>query len=130
MGPDSHTDQTKYIGIIVQSSLKGVSIPKGWGTFKVACNMVDYLDFSATKASGSGKGGPSQATYNYKATLVLAICLGPIAGIRTIYKDSAIFTATSGGSKEVNGATVTFSSKTPDQAAVSTAEQNQAVGAE
>lgn len=117
MGPEAHTDQNKYIGIIVQSSLKGKTIPRGWGTFKTGCNMVDYLDFSATKAEGGGKGGPSQANYDYKATLVLAICLGPITGIRTIYKDASVFTATSGGSKEVNGSTVTFSPKTPDQAA-------------
>jgi hypothetical protein len=115
MGPDNKTSTTKYDGIIVQSSLLGVSIPKLWGTNKVGCNLLDYLDFSSQKVS-SGKGG-ANPQYTYKATLILGIVQGPIAGIRTIYKDQAIYTATAQGSKEVNGTQVTISSKTPDQAA-------------
>jgi hypothetical protein len=115
MGPDNVTHTTKYDGIIVQSSLLGISIPKGWGTNKVGCNLMDYLDFSA-KQTSSGKGG-ANPQYTYKATLVLGIVQGPIYGIRTIYKDQAIFTATAQGSKEVNGTNITISSKTPEQAA-------------
>jgi hypothetical protein len=115
MGPDNVTSTTKYDGIVVQSSLLGISIPKGWGTNKLGCNLMDYLDFSA-KQTNSGKGG-ANPQYTYKATLVLGICQGPISGVRTIYKDQAIFTATSGGSKEVNGTTITISSKSPEQAA-------------
>jgi hypothetical protein len=115
MGPDNVTHTTKYDGVIVQSSLLGISIPKGWGTNKVGCNLMDYLDFSA-KQTSSGKGG-ANPQYTYKATLVLGIVQGPIFGIRTIYKDQAIFTATPLGSKEVNGTTITISSKTPEQAA-------------
>jgi hypothetical protein len=115
MGPDNVTHTTKYDGIVVQSSLLGISIPKGWGTNKVGCNLMDYLDFSA-KQTSSGKGG-ANPQYTYKATLVLGIVQGPISGIRTIYKDQAIFTATASGSKEVNGTTITISSKTPEQAA-------------
>jgi hypothetical protein len=132
MGPDSHTDQTKYVGIIVQSSLKGIGIPKLWGTNKLGCNMVDYLDFQATQSSSGGKGGGGSTSYTYKATLVLVICQGGggsgIVGVRTIYKDSAIYTATSSGSKEVNGSTVTISSKTPEQAAGITQIFNGAIG--
>ena len=116
MGPDNVTSQTKYDGIVVQSSLLGISIPKGWGTNKVGCNLMDYLDFSSKQVS-SGKGGNANASYTYKATLVLGIVQGPIFGIRTIYKDQAIFTATASGSKEVNGTQITISSKTPEQAA-------------
>jgi hypothetical protein len=116
MGPDNKTSTTKYDGIVVQSSLLGISIPKGWGTNKLGCNLVSYTDFSAKQVS-SGKGGGANAQYTYKATLVLGICQGPISGIRTIYKDQAIFTATPSGSKEVNGTTITISSKSPEQAA-------------
>jgi len=115
MGPDNVTSTTKYDGIIVQSSLLGNSIPKGWGTNKVGCNLMDYLDFSA-KQTSSGKGG-ANPQYTYKATLLLGIVQGPIYGIRTIYKDQAYFTATGSGSKEVNGTTITISSKSPEQAA-------------
>jgi hypothetical protein len=115
MGPDNVTHTTKYDGIIVQSSLLGNSIPKGWGTNKVGCNLMDYLDFSA-KQTSSGKGG-ANPQYTYKATLLLGIVQGPISGVRTIYKDQAYFTATASGSKEVNGTTITISSKSPEQAA-------------
>jgi hypothetical protein len=115
MGPDNVTTTQKYDGIIVQSSLLGISIPKGWGTNKVGCNLMDYLDFSSQQTS-SGKGG-ANPQYTYKATLVLGIVQGPISGVRTIYKDQAIYTATASGSKEVNGTTITISSKSPEQAA-------------
>jgi hypothetical protein len=115
MGPDNVTSTTKYDGIVVQSSLLGISIPKGWGTNKVGCNLMDYLDFSA-KQTSSGKGG-ANPQYTYKATLVLGIVQGPISGVRTIYKDQAYYTATASGSKEVNGTTITISSKSPEQAA-------------
>ena len=117
MGPSSHTEQTRYVGLVVQSSLKGVPVVKLWGTQKVGCNLIDYLDFSSQKQSTGGKGGGGNASYTYKATLLLGICKGPIAGVRTIYKDQSVYTATSGGSKEVDGGTVTYDSKSPEQAA-------------
>ncbi|MGC1300938.1 MAG: phage tail protein [Caulobacteraceae bacterium] len=116
MGGSTHTTSQKYDGVIVQSSLKGIPIAKGWGTAQLGCNLVDYLDFSSKKVS-TGKGGGAQPDFDYFATLVLAICLGPIAGIRTIYKDSAYFIAQGSGSKEVNGTTIVISAKTPVQAA-------------
>ena len=87
-----------YIGIPVQTSIKGSVIPRGWGTFKCGCNMLDYLDFSqANSTSAGGKGGSYQSTTDsYSATMLLGICRGPIAGIRTIWKDQSTF---------VNGAT-------------------------
>ena len=117
MGPSSHTEQTRYVGLVVQSSLKGVPVVKLWGTQKVGCNLIDYLDFSSQKQSTGGKGGGGNASYTYKATLLLGICKGPIAGVRTIYKDQSVYTATAGGSKEVDGGTVTYDSKSPEQAA-------------
>ena len=116
MGGSTHTTSQKYDGIIVQSSLKGIPVTKGWGTAKVGCNLVDYLDFNSKKVS-TGKGGGAQPSYDYYATLVLAIALGPVAGIRTIYKDSAYYVAQGAGSKEVNGTAITISAKTPVQAA-------------
>ena len=97
MGGSTHTTSQKYDGVIVQSSLKGIPVTKGWGTAKVGCNLIDYLDFSSKKVS-TGKGGGAQPSYDYYATLILAIAEGPIAGIRTIYKDSAYYVAQGSGS--------------------------------
>jgi hypothetical protein len=119
LGPSSHTDDDKYVGLIIQTSLKGVTIPYGWGTAKLGGNLLYYTDFTATQVQ-EGKGGGAPPNYSYKATLIIGICLAypsPVYGIRTIYKDSAYYVASSGGSKEVNGNEVTYSSKSPEQAA-------------
>jgi hypothetical protein len=110
-----HSDQIKYDGVLVQSSMLGISIPMFWGTTKLSCNMVDYLDFQQHKQNTGGKGG-APTTYTYSATLVLVIGQdgsgGPIAGVRTIWRDSTYYVETPAGSKIVNGETVTYSSKT------------------
>ena len=89
----------EYIGIQVQTSLKGVAIPRGWGTFKAGCNLIDYLNFYSTsngsggkgsggKGGGGGKG--SGATYSYTANVLLAIVGQQIYGIRAIWRDSDV----------------------------------------
>lgn len=94
-GSSPHQKVERYLGIQVQTSIKGKGIPVGWGTFKVACNLIDYLDFTSEKAKSAGKGGGGGATtYNYTATILMAVCIGPIAGIRKVWKDSDVYTGT------------------------------------
>src|SRR3954464_7008440 len=90
---------TRLNGIQVQSSVAGSAIPMGWGTFRVAANLLWYGGFQsvAIKQKTGGKGGGSQVTgYNYSASVVMGICSSQaqqpgdgiqIAGIRTVYKD-------------------------------------------
>ena len=78
---------TRYAGIQVQTSSLGLNVPVGWGTFRCKCNLVDYLDFKSKpiKAAGAGKGGPTTTTsYDYDATIILAICEGPIDSIASM----------------------------------------------
>jgi hypothetical protein len=85
---------TRYAGIQVQTSALGVSIPLGWGTFRCKCNLMDYLDFKSTPQKGGkagGKGGQQTTGYSYKATIILAICEGPIDSISAVYVDSNIY---------------------------------------
>jgi hypothetical protein len=94
-GHTTSTAVTRYVGIQVQQSVKGVAIPMGWGTFKAACNLIDYLDFKSVTArqAAGGKGGGGGATsYNYSASVVLGVCAGPIVGVRTVYRDQTIYT--------------------------------------
>jgi hypothetical protein len=94
-GKTASTSVTRYQGIQVQSSVAGTPIPMGWGTFKCSCNLLWYGGFKsqAIKQKSGGKGGGSQVTgYNYWASIVLGICAGPIAGIRTVYKDETALT--------------------------------------
>src|SRR5271154_223299 len=85
---------TRYAGIQVQSSSLGLQIPVGWGTFRCKCNLVDYLDFKAVaQKAASGKGGSTTTGYTYSATIIMAICEGPIDGISTVYVDSNVYTS-------------------------------------
>ena len=86
---------TIYNGIQVQSSLKGVAIGRGWGTFKANCNLLDYVNFykTAVNNGGGGKGGGknSGTSYNYFANVLLGIVGQQIAGIRAVWRDSDVF---------------------------------------
>ena len=86
---------SRYVGVQVQQSVKAAVIPRGWGTFRASCNLIDYLDFRsvATKQAGGGKGGGGSArSYSYSAAVVLGVCAGPVAGVRTVWRDQSTYT--------------------------------------
>lgn len=91
---------TRYAGIQVQTSSLGLQIPVGWGTFRCKCNLVDYLDFKSTpqKAAAAGKGGATVTGYNYSASIILALCEGPIDAVTQVWVDSKIYAHGSVGS--------------------------------
>ncbi len=95
MGGGSSTTETALSGVQVQTSLLGVPIPIGWGRTRASCNLVDYAGFKAipktTKTGGKG-GSSSSTTYTYTASPIMVPCEGPIIGVRTVYKDSSVFT--------------------------------------
>lgn len=86
---------TRYAGIQVQTSSLGLQIPVGWGTFRCSCNLVDYLDFKSSKQQ-AGKGGQTVG-YSYSATIIMAICEGPIDAITSVYVDGKIYAYNSSG---------------------------------
>ena len=91
-GRSASSSVTRYAGLQVQTSALGLNIPIGWGTFRCKCNLVDYMDFKSTaNKARSGKGGTTTTSYNYSASLILAICEGPIDAVPTIYVDGKIY---------------------------------------
>src|SRR5215472_19352778 len=62
----------------------GGVIPLVYGTTKVAVNLLDYQDFTATPVSGKqqkGKGGADakgQGQFTYTASVILGVCQGPV----------------------------------------------------
>lgn len=92
VGGGSNAKQKTAIGSLqFQTSQKGGVIPLVYGTTRVAPNLVDYDDFTATSASsgvkgkggGNGKAGGQQ--YKYSASVILGVCQGPVAGFGMVW---------------------------------------------
>lgn len=83
---------TKLSGVQVQTSLLGEPIPFGYGRARLSCNLIDYVGFKAVEQKQSGKGGGGYTSYAYSASVIMALCEGPITGVRSVYKDSSTFT--------------------------------------
>lgn len=95
--------QPQVIGSLrVQSSCNGAPMPLLWGTTRVAPNLIWYGDFQAVPVytgnqggggkgggqSGGGKGGSGgtgPSSYQYYASLLMSLCMGPIDGVNTIW---------------------------------------------
>src|SRR5271154_7115658 len=82
---------TRYPGIQVQTSSLGTNIPVGWGTFRCKCNLVDYLDFKSKAQKAAASKGGTTTGYSYTASVILALCEGPIDSVSTIYVDGKVY---------------------------------------
>ena len=90
---------TRYAGIQVQTSALGTQIPVGWGTFRCRCNLVDYFNFqSHAQKAQAGKGGSTTTGFTYSASLVLAICEGPIDAVTQVWVNGKQYAQGSNGS--------------------------------
>ena len=73
----------------IQTSLQGRAIPLIYGRTRIASNVVQFVDFTAITTTstqgGKGGGGVSSSSTTYSATILLAICAGPIAQIYRIW---------------------------------------------
>jgi hypothetical protein len=80
------------------SSAYGRPIPRVWGTYRVAGNMIWAADIvetqheSTTGGGGKGGGGGSVTTvsYTYAQSMAVAICEGEIAGIRKVWANGKL----------------------------------------
>lgn len=89
--------------LAVQTSTYGAFLPRVYGTIAGAGNIIQLennkLKETVRKQSSGGKGGGGGATtktytYTYSATFQLALCEGPIAGVRRIWcGDKLIYNA-------------------------------------
>lgn len=86
----------------VQSSINGTPIPIGWGTARIAPNLIYYNDFRSAQiqqqtGTGGGKGGTTGGGGKfggggtqtvYYATVICGLCEGPIAAIGTVWSSN------------------------------------------
>ena len=82
----------------VQVSTYGMGIPRVYGAVRIAGNVIWSTDIQETattqtvNAGGKGGGGSSQqqTTYSYSASFAVALCEGPIIGIRKIWANGTL----------------------------------------
>lgn len=83
--------------LAVQSSADGEPIAIPYGTIRLAGNIIwstgleETAHTTSSGGGGSGQGSSSSTTtYTYKTDVAIAICEGPITGIRKIWADSKL----------------------------------------
>lgn len=81
----------------VMVSTYGVGIPQYWGVGRGAGNVIWFSGIRETiteSTEEAGKGGGGQEvttrTYSYDCDIAVAVCAGPIAGIRRIWADGKL----------------------------------------
>lgn len=86
---------TAITGLQVQSSVANLPVPLLYGSPRIPLNLIYYNDFVATPVSSSGKGGKGlgggkggPTSYKYFATIVFALCEGPIGTVVIIYQNN------------------------------------------
>ncbi len=83
-----------YTGLQIQTAVNTLPIPILWGTAKIAPNVVWYNDFQTQNGSSGGKGGlfGGASGTTYSASVIMALCEGPIVGINQIWKNQSVYT--------------------------------------
>lgn len=76
----------------VMTSTYGNTLPIIYKTMRTAGNMIFSTEIQETEHSDGGKGGPqvTNVTYTYSQTMAIAICEGPITGIRKIWANGKL----------------------------------------
>lgn len=86
--------------IRVQTSSQGTVLAKGWGRYRINCNLVWYGNFraiehrSVNEQGGKGGGGgvtQENITYTYEAAVILVLGQGAIDGITKAWKGKERF---------------------------------------
>lgn len=81
------TKKPAATGIQIQSSSNSVRVPLRYGQNKGAPNIIWYNDFRAKKIRQGGKGAGPVVGYSYSASVILALCEGPIADINDVWRN-------------------------------------------
>lgn len=76
--------------LTVQVSTYGRTIPRLWGTMRMAGNVIWASNLTERKSEQGGKGGSSYTTYNYSCSFAVALCEGVIEGVSRIWADGKL----------------------------------------
>lgn len=89
--PPKMPDGPRMGDLRVQTSSYGVAIPRVWGMARTSGNVIWAADLVEHEHEAGGKGGGSGGSYyTYTCSFAVAICEGPIAGVRRIWADGIL----------------------------------------
>jgi hypothetical protein len=92
LAPKTHNFGPRLDDQKVTVSTYGAGIPTIYGTMRVNGNVVwstIKLEEPFTQSTGKG-GGSSNTSYRYFVHMAVALCYGPISGIRKVWKDGKL----------------------------------------
>ncbi|MBX6376614.1 MAG: hypothetical protein IRZ13_20600, partial [Acetobacteraceae bacterium] len=108
-GPDIRTEGPRLGDLTVTSSAYGASIAIGYGTLRMAGNMIwssgirEQQNVTRTRAGGKGGGGATQTSvsYSYFASFALSFGEGPAEDVLRIWADGKLIYDKTGASPDV-----------------------------
>ncbi len=108
-GPDIRTEGPRLVDLTVTSSADGASIAIGYGTLRMAGNMIwssgirEQQNVTRTRAGGKGGGGATQTSvsYAYFASFALSFGEGPAEDVLRIWADGKLIYDKTGASPDV-----------------------------
>ncbi len=80
-------DGPRISDLSIQTSTYGQPIPRIFGTARIAGNVIWATDLVEHAGGGGKKGGTS---YSYTVSFAVALCEGPIVGVRRIWADGKL----------------------------------------
>ncbi len=83
-------DGPRLTDLKLQNSSYGQMVPLVYGTVRITGNVIWQTDLKEHQQKSGGKGGPTVTTYTYSASFAVAICEGPILGVKSIWADSRL----------------------------------------
>ena len=88
----------------LQTSTYGQTIPKLFGTMRVAGSVIWATDLREERhRSGGGKGAPKTTTYSYSASFAVALSARPIRAVHRIWADGKLLRGAAGDWKSETG---------------------------
>jgi hypothetical protein len=98
---DQQIEGPRLGDLTVQASTYGIMKPIVYGTMRLAGNVIFCTDKREvlSETTESGKGGPevTTKTYSYNVDMAIALCEGPIAGIRKVWRNGELIYDASDG---------------------------------
>lgn len=88
--PPKGMDGPRLNDLSVQVSTYGHSIPRVWGTARIAGNVIWATDLQESAQEEGGKGGPSYTTYSYSSSFAIQWCQGEVIGVRRMWANKTL----------------------------------------